>query len=54
MNRFIALMSTLLLSIVAHAQNIAAKQYHFAQNDTIVLPLSSVNTNRLVVQGDKM
>lgn len=40
--------------LYAQAKNIAAKTYHFAQNDTIVLPLSSVNANRLVVKGDKI
>ena len=39
---------------VIHAKSIPANTYSFAQNDTIVLPLSSVNTNRLVVKGDKI
>ncbi|EGQ8101941.1 type-F conjugative transfer system secretin TraK [Vibrio parahaemolyticus] len=48
------LVGVLLLPLEVQAKNIAAKTYHFAQNDTIVLPLSSVNTNRLVVKGDKI
>ncbi len=54
MKRIIALAGLLLLPFGVYAKNISAKTYHFAQNDTIVLPLSSVNTNRLVVKGDKI
>ena len=43
-----------LLPLTGHAKSIAANTYTFAQNDTIVLPLSSVNTNRLVVKEDKI
>ncbi len=54
MKYVIPLVGLLLLPFGAQANNIAAKTYHFAQNDTIVLPLSSVNANRLVVKGDKI
>ncbi|HHY0497248.1 type-F conjugative transfer system secretin TraK [Vibrio parahaemolyticus] len=50
----LALFGLLAAPLTGHAKSIAAKTYHFAQNDTIVLPLSSVNTNRLVVKGDKI
>ena len=51
----ISIVATLLFSpILSYANTIAAKTYYFEQNDTIVLPLSSVNTNRLVVKDDKI
>lgn len=49
-----ALLGLLAVPLTGQTKSIAAKTYHFAQNDTIVLPLSSVNTNRLVVKGDKI
>lgn len=53
--RIISIVATLLFSpILSYANTIAAKTYYFEQNDTIVLPLSSVNTNRLVVKDDKI
>lgn len=54
--RFSLMFAAALLCVpwVIHAKSIPANTYSFAQNDTIVLPLSSVNTNRLVVKGDKI
>lgn len=40
--------------ILSYANTISAKTYYFEQNDSVVLPLSSVNTNRLVVKDDKI
>ena len=50
----VALLAALFFPLITQAKNITANRYHFAQNDTVVLPLSSVNTNRLVVKGDKI
>ncbi len=50
----LTMLALLLLPMASQAKNIEANSYQFAQNDTIVLPLSSVNTNRLVVKGDKI
>ncbi|MEZ8082815.1 type-F conjugative transfer system secretin TraK [Enterovibrio norvegicus] len=37
-----------------YANTLSAKTYNFSQDDTIVLPLSSINPNRLVVIEDRI
>ena len=42
------------LGATAHASNVPAKVYKYDVNDTIPLSLSSLNINRLLVEGDKI
>ena len=54
MNNYICALLLSVVSLTSVAKNIPANTYTFTENDTISLPLSSVNLNRLVVAQDSI